>query len=457
MARSNDRASAVNTELQSGRRSTQRERLIAGMIAVANREEYSGASVSAVIAQAKVSKPTFYDYFRDRDDCFIAALNSVHTRLISEVRDAISVAPAEHAAIAGIQALLEFASSEHTPMRFVTTEPLAGGSAILDARDEGITEIANLIEDRLNEAPPDAATPDLPVGIVIGGLHRLVGAIARRGQRLTGSEVADLLDWIGEYNVPRAERRWHTQQPSRAFAPFPDRPPSTLRAPEPLPPGRPTISEADVAANQRLRIVFAAGKLAYEKGFGAVTVTDVAKLAQVDLRVFYSLFAKKEEAFLAAQEYGFQEGVAIAAAAFFAGDTWPERLWAMAVAYQSFLEANPPFARLAYIESYAAGRDIAQRADEGTFNVTIFLQEGLQFASKPILPSRIVMNALAICNVEHCYRQLRTSDSPRFLGLLASIMSLWLTPFLGTTETNRFLDAQTCDRAPSERDHGAAS
>jgi AcrR family transcriptional regulator len=426
-----------------GARATQRSRLIDGIVAVADRDGYAATTVSAVIAQAKVSKPTFYEYFRDREDCFIAAIDNVHTRLLGHVSAAVAEAPLQDAATAGVRALLEFASSEPAFMRFITGELLAGTDAILDARDEGIAEIANLIEDRLSEAPPDAPTPDLPVVIVIGGLYRLVGARARAGERLTDSEVQELLQWIDEYDVPRAERRWHTLQPSTTFAPFADQVPSSLRAPEPLPPGRPTLSEPDVAANQRLRIVFAAGRLANEKGFAAVTVAEIAKLAQVDLRVFYSLFANKQDVFVAGQEHGFNEGVAVAAAAFFSDETWPERLWAMGVAFQGFLQANPNFARFGFVEIYATGRDVARRADEGAVNVTIFLQEGLQYASKPTLPSRVAMYALVLCHYENIYRQLRRSDSPKFLELFPNIMSLWLGPFLGPVETNRFVDEQT--------------
>jgi len=441
MGPSNDREKVVNTKLPSSRKGTQRDRLTKGMIAVANRDEYSGASVSAVIAEAKVSKPTFYEYFRDREDCVIAAINSVHTRLLSQVASAVSNAPHEDAATAAVRALLEFANSEPDLMRFVTTEPLAGTTAILDARDQGISEIAGLIGEGLSQAPPDAATPDLPVLLVIGGLYRLVASRARRGQRLPDAEVENLLQWIQDYNVPRAERRWHTLQPS-TFMHFPDQAPHSLRAPEPLPPGRPTLSEADVAANQRLRIIFAAGRLANEKGYAGVTVTEIAKLAQVDLRVFYSLFAKKQDVFFAAQEHGFQEAVAIAAAAFFAGPTWPERLWAMGVAFHRFMEANPRFAWIGFVESYAAGRDVARRTDEGAVTFTIFLQEGLQFSPKPTPPSRVAMDALIACNFENIYRQLRKSRTPKLIGFLPNVTSLWLTPFVGPSEANRFIDEQ---------------
>jgi AcrR family transcriptional regulator len=455
--------SKSNLDRSAEARATQRSRLIAGIVAVANRDGYAATTVSAVIKEAKVSKPTFYEYFKDRDDCFIAAIGSVHTRLLGLLAGAVSDPPPEQAATAAVRALLKFANSEPALMRFIATESLAGASAILDARDEGVAKIAQLIDRRLGQAPPRAPTPDIAVALMIGGLYRLVGARARRGERLTDSELQELLQWIDEYNVPCVKRRWHTLQPSTAFAsaaaqtlvsPGAPQPPlpGRLRAPEPLPPGRPTLSEADVAANQRLRIVLAAARLANEKGLATVTVAEIAKQAQVDLRVFYSLFAKKQDVFFAVQEHGFNEGTAVAAATFFSGETWPDRMWTMGVAFHRFLEANPQFTRFGFVESYTAGPDVARRADEGTLNVTIFLQEGLQFASKPTLPSPVAMHALVLCHYENVYRQARGSDSPKFLELFPNIMSIWLCPFLGPTETNRFVDEHTRVASPSQHD-----
>ena len=70
----------INTPVQNRRKATQRERLLTGMIAAAVRDGYADANVSAVIAEAGVSRPTFYDYFVDSDDCFLAALAQVQDR-----------------------------------------------------------------------------------------------------------------------------------------------------------------------------------------------------------------------------------------------------------------------------------------------------------------------------------------------------------------------------------------
>src|SRR5580700_7013662 len=87
----------INTPLQNDRKATQRERLLKGMITAANRDGYAGANVSAVITEAGVSRPTFYDYFEDRDDCFVATIVDVQERLLGQVREGIAREPPQRA------------------------------------------------------------------------------------------------------------------------------------------------------------------------------------------------------------------------------------------------------------------------------------------------------------------------------------------------------------------------
>src|SRR5664279_4171958 len=92
----------INIAVQKGRKETQLERLLTGMIAAANRDGYAGASVSAVIAEAGVSRPTFYEYFEDRDACFLATIAEVHGQLIAPVRAAVGGETPERAMHASI-------------------------------------------------------------------------------------------------------------------------------------------------------------------------------------------------------------------------------------------------------------------------------------------------------------------------------------------------------------------
>ena len=106
--------------LARGRKSTQRERLLAGMVTSANRDGYTGANVSKIIAEAGVSRPTFYDYFEDKDDCFLAALHDIQQRLLGEVRD-VGDRPPEHALQANLAAIVR--SPAASPRRRCSYEP----------------------------------------------------------------------------------------------------------------------------------------------------------------------------------------------------------------------------------------------------------------------------------------------------------------------------------------------
>src|ERR1700729_4394420 len=91
---------------QRGRRQTQRERLVRGMIAVTARVGYAGASIAQAIAHAGVSRPTFYEYFVDKEDGFLAALAHAQQQLLNHVRAAVSREPPEHAMAVTIRALI---------------------------------------------------------------------------------------------------------------------------------------------------------------------------------------------------------------------------------------------------------------------------------------------------------------------------------------------------------------
>src|SRR5664280_1729963 len=138
MARRATTKPSINTAAQKGRKHTQRERLIAGMIAAANRDGYAQATVSAVIEQAGISRPTFYEYFADCDRCFLAAQDESQRLLLEDIRGAVQDAESEQATAAAVIALIEFARSEPAAARFLATEPLAAGRDALDIRDQGL-------------------------------------------------------------------------------------------------------------------------------------------------------------------------------------------------------------------------------------------------------------------------------------------------------------------------------
>jgi AcrR family transcriptional regulator len=449
MAGRSNRTTTINTTLPKGRKSTQRERLLAGVITAANRNGYAHANVSAVIGEAGVSRPTFYEYFADKDDCFLAAVGWVHDRLLAEIRASVREEPPEYAMQATIGALVGFATSEPAMARFLTNEPMAGGRLALDARDRGIAAVERIIEKSYRRADEATAIPDFSPGILIGGVYRVLASRLRRGEPNLDGLGPDLVDWVEAYNQPAAQHRWRALKAGPAPAPSPYVPTAPLRAPDMLPPGRTRMSDREVAENQRQRIMFAAARLAEEKGYTASTIGDITKLARVDGRVFYSMFAEKQEAFMAVHELGFQRVMDVTAGAFFAGSTWPERNWEAGRAFTQFLDSNPLIANVGFVEAYAVGPGAVQRVEDSHTAFAMLLQEGYQYVGEDARPSRLVLEAIITTIFETVYQRARASRKPRLSWLLPHLTFLVLSPFLGSDAANAFIDEKLKSPATS--------
>lgn len=140
-----------------------------------------------------------------------------------------------------------------------------------------------------------------------------------------------------------------------------------------LRPGPGTPRE-EVVANQRERLFGAMVASVAQRGYVATTVNDLVELSGVSSRTFYDLFADKQACFLATLEAMIEAAVAFAAqsAGEMVGDprpggvklpegerkedaTWEERARWGVDAFAQMVVAQPAAARLAMVESYAAG------------------------------------------------------------------------------------------------------
>lgn len=425
-----------------GRKATQRERLVAAMVRAANDAGYARANVSAVIEQAGVSRPTFYDYFSDRDDCFLGALDDVYQRLLSRVRERVDDGTPDRALHRAVEALIDFAADEADAARFLTSEAMTGNPRALDTRDKGLEEIGAIVESRYARVAGSTPIPDVSPRMLMGGVYRLIGARLRRGDPGLSRLREDLLVWIDSYKRPASEHRWGSLAGGQTYRASPFVPSTPLRPPGVLGPGRPRIPAAEVAENQRLRILFATATLAAEQSYAASTVADILKLAGVDGRTFYAQFAGKQEAFMAAHELGLQRVLWVTGQAFFSGSTWPERVWEAARAFTQFLDINPLIAQAGFIEAYAAGAAAVQRVEDSHLAFTMFLQEGYQHVPESGL-SRLALEAIVMTIFEIVYCRTRDRDGAATTSLVATMSLLCLAPFLGAKEAAQFIDSRS--------------
>jgi|NGEPerStandDraft_6_1074524.scaffolds.fasta_scaffold59258_1 AcrR family transcriptional regulator len=438
----------MNDTGRSERKSTQRERLLRAMRVIAVDEGYAETTIAKVIAEAGVSRPTFYEYFSDKEDCFIATQREIAGRLLEQLRAAVEGQPAQRAVEGVIRTLVAFAGESPLEARLLLCGALAAGPRALDERDRIIGETVAIIEQARAGSKPSAPTADLPLWTLIGAVNWLLSRRLRSGEQDLGGLAEGLTCWAESYERPLSEHRWRTLEPgalppaSPFLSELPSGPPAIL------PPGRPRLSREEVARNQRERILYATAELASRKGYNATSIAEIIASAGLDTRVFYSHFAEKQQAFLAAHELGFQHTMAVAAGAFFSAESWPERTWQGILAGTQFQASHPTLTHVLYVQSYAIGAPAVQRIDDTHAAFTIFLQEGNQQATEPL--SQIAMEAIVAASFEIAFRLSREGRGEEMPGLAALSTYLCLAPFLGADAASRFVDQKTTDEAPSE-------
>jgi AcrR family transcriptional regulator len=386
--------------------------------------------------------------------CFRAAVAPLAEQLIEEVREHVARAQPQRAAVAAIGALVRSAAQRPADARLLIVDSLAGGTGLRDARDELIDELARIIDAAHARLPPDAVVADLPPRLILGAACRLVAARLRRGEEPSGAGLADeLVAWTAAYELPLARHRWHAlgalPQPPRS----PYLPPTALRAPPALAPGRPRTSTARVVENHWLRIVFATAETIEREGYERATVAQITEAAGVDTRAFYRLFAGKREALAAVNELLFRNAMAVAAGAFVAGATWPERVWEAARALTQYAEQNRTLTYVSLVESDAEGAHASPCVEQLAQAFTIFLLEGARDtrqrpAPSASCPSEVGLEAVGAAAYELYYRRARgdgdgaaAESSP-----LAQLVFIALAPFLGAEAAHDLLEHQTAPR-----------
>jgi AcrR family transcriptional regulator len=177
--------------LPSGRHGLPREqvirsqhiRLLRAATAVAGADGYAAMTVSMVIAQANVSRKTFYELFADREDCFLAAYDLVVERALSGMRAAFEIdAPWTARLRAALVWALDAPAAHPDEARVAFVEVLAAGPRALERRDRALRELTPLLEPGFTAGPPDVKIPASMPTAIVGALGELIATQVRRGR-----------------------------------------------------------------------------------------------------------------------------------------------------------------------------------------------------------------------------------------------------------------------------------
>lgn len=175
--------------------SNQRERLLDAIANVVAEKGYASTRVADITDYAGVSRKTFYELFTDKEECFIAAFDTINELLMDRMAQALADLSDGNWRVqvrALLGEFLRFLAGEPAFARMCIVEVLGSGAAGLARRDAAIEAFFPIV-DHIPRSQPGAEqwlAPLTPV-FVTGGILEVIYAAIRRGDIATLPELED--------------------------------------------------------------------------------------------------------------------------------------------------------------------------------------------------------------------------------------------------------------------------
>ena len=444
---------------------TQRERLLDAMVELSARAGYQAVSIAQLSSRAGVSSATFYEQFEGKEDCFVAAYRTVAERMLDQMEPVatetlVSDRDWSQAARRALGLLLSAVQRDPDGGRVLYIESMAGGPRMLEARRRVLGEFEQRAQDFLDSTPPASVKLDLPATALVGATRAIVSRHLRTDAEDQLPALADdLVAWLEAYAIPAGQARWSTGPAAQLPAEGAQRssaPRAQARAAQRLPRGRHGLPAGVVARSQRTRIIYGTAEVMMAKGYANATVADIVAAAGVARDVFYEHFTDKHHAFMEAQQHPTQHILDTCAAAYFAAERWPERVWQGLSTLIELIVENPAISHLRLVECYAAGPEAIRRAEEITRSFTIFLEEGYRYRPQAEELPRLSSQAIAGAVFEVIRRHISHGEAAALARQLPQLTYIAIAPFTGSEEAIRLVEQLSIgsQRAPDQTPRG---
>jgi AcrR family transcriptional regulator len=182
---------------------TRRQLILEAMVRVVGRNGYKATSVADVIAEADVSRTTFYKHFEDKHECFLAAYDLAVERVMGAV---IANCDAEQPWLermrVGLTTIVELFALDPELARTAIVEVAAAGADARQRHWNAVTRLSEFLEDgrELNgdrELPENLAL--MAAGAVSGLIfdELLTGRAERLPELLPDLLFAMLVPYVG--------------------------------------------------------------------------------------------------------------------------------------------------------------------------------------------------------------------------------------------------------------------
>jgi len=203
--------------------------MLSAAVEVVEEVGYRHMTVAHVIARARISRKTFYDFFADREDCFLAAFEQA----LSQARLPASEAYEREAgwregirsALATVLLLID---EEPALARLCVIEALGAGERVLQRRSRLLAEAADVVDRGRLAAGATRNPPAITAEAVVGAIFAVLHTHVLQGRNEAATDLLGplmsviVLPYLGagsagrELNRPPVPRARRTRRPVRS-------------------------------------------------------------------------------------------------------------------------------------------------------------------------------------------------------------------------------------------------
>ncbi len=379
------------------------------MVQVVAETGYVGTTVEAVLSRAGVSRRTFYENFKDKQDCFISAFDAVlrdwmrqGALAYQETLASNGIEDAVHARLrAGLLALFGRVLSDPLGARVVLIEVLNCGERGLRRLEQAVDELERMVEQAFAAPEPPGLPPEM-IKVIVGGVLEIVTSRLRHDKTDELLLLADpLLAWMLSYRSRDAAAIVaHARADLPATAVPTDTPAADLtgerleRELGSAPLWRDESARPIALQEQQARIIQATTRIVSDGGYAALSLNKIARAAGVSHHTIRKYFNTANEAFTAAYRAGSRAMIAYCLKAYSAETDWRSAVHAGLAAQLRFLATNPELARIGFLEIYAAGSELLELRETELQLVTAALEPGYRETAAIPPPHEVVSEAI---------------------------------------------------------------
>jgi len=388
---------------------SQRERLFGAMVATVAGKGYEATTVADVTALSGVSKSSYYEHFKDKQDCFLATVDAILSPALEFAREQ-GLGDEEERARAAFELSLQRIGSQTAAAKACLVEIYAAGPPAVALLDASFDSVERLVAATFERIPEREGIPPEIVRAIIGGVQKVIYKRLLRGEEDELPRLApELWRWMLSIPPPPGPLRARRTRTVKSLS-FEDR------------------QRPSTPAERLLRGLAAAVS---EKGYQATKIADIVERAKTSQRTFYEHFDSKEDAMVAALDSGSSQMLAAALPAFRRGSSWARAVHDTQEAMLHFAAEEPEYGRLGAVEMYGGGKRALEQRELVTEGMEGLLQPGYEIA--PDVPA-VAAEAIGGALYTLLYDFVKANGPERLLELVPTFVYVTLAPFLSAEE-----------------------